>query len=105
MSSYPRLKDITTVVLISVVWFFVCATLWAQIFPIENIYSLARMLCIYGDENIYDLAAALGITIPSAVSLVLTWLSVVFLRRHASYLTSPHPLQNKHRRDQHGDDA
>ncbi|GEM_PF-2313614 len=93
------------VALLFVIWFVACATLWAQIFPIENIYSLACMLCIYSDEKIYDLAAALGMIIPGAVSLVLTWLSVVFLRRQARYLTSPHPLQNKHRRDQHGDDA
>lgn len=96
---------LVTIALLFVVWFVACATLWAQIFPIENVYSLARMLCIYGDENIYDLAAALGMMFSGAVSLVLTWLSVVFLRRHANYLTSPHPLQNKHRRHQHGDDG
>ena len=93
------------VALLFVVWFVACATLWAQIFPIENVYWLARVLSIYGDENIYDLAAALGMMFPGAVSLVLTWLPVVFLRRHANYLTSPPPLQNKHRRHQHGDDG
>jgi len=60
------------VTLLFVVWFVACATLWAQIFPIENVYSLARMLCIYGDENIYDLAAALGMMFSGVVSLVLT---------------------------------
>ncbi len=89
-------------VLISVIWFFTCATLWAQLFPIENVYWLAGTLNIYGDETIYDLAAALGIIVSSAGSLALTWLSIVLLRRRSSCPGSPHPLQNKHRRHQHG---
>lgn len=89
-------------VLMSVILFFTCATLWAQLFPIENVCWLAGTLSIYGEENIYDLAAALGIIISGAGSLALTWLSLMFLRRNACRLTLPHTLKDKHRRHQHG---
>ncbi len=93
------------VVLISVIWLFTCATLWAQLFPLEKVYSLAGTLSLYGVENIYDLAAALGIIVSGAGSLALTWLSIVLLRRCSTCPGSPHTLQNKHRRHQHGDDG
>lgn len=93
------------VVLISVVWFFICATLWAQLFPLEKVYLLAGTLSIYGEETIYDLAAAPGIIVSGAGSLVLTWLSIVLLRRRSICPGSPHPLKNKYRRHQHGGDG
>lgn len=99
------MAKIVLIALLFVVWFFACATLWAQIFPTEDVYSLARTLSIYSDENIYNLAATLGMMISGAGSLALTWLSILLLRCHARHSTSPHPLQNKHRCDQHGDDA
>lgn len=96
---------LVTIALLFIVWFFACATLWAQLFPIENVYWLARTLSIYGDENIYDLAAALGIIVSGTGSLALTWLSVVLLRRSSCHPASSHSLKNKHRCDKHGDDA
>ncbi len=96
------LLRISKIALFFMIWFFTCATLWAQLFPIENVYWLAGTLSIYGEENIYDLAAALGIVVSGAGSLALTWLSLKCLRRNACRLTSPHTLKDKHRRHQHG---
>lgn len=74
----PSIINMMAVALLFVIWFVACVTLWAQIFPMEDVYSLA---------------------------LALTWLNIVPLTSRLSCPTSPHSLQDKHRRHQHGDDG
>lgn len=60
-------------------WFIACGLLWGRSLPLEVVYWSAHYLGIYGDEDVYDFAALLGLIVASMGALSMTYFSLKIL--------------------------